>query len=404
MEDVQKLFLHTMGAAMMGEKVSLDTEPQQLCDLFEMAQLHHVLPLVYEAVHTSPAMVGLDPQKAAHYRMEVLRSVTLQSQKTAHFLALEQQLRERGIRTLVVKGLVCRQLYPLPDHRLSADEDILCHPGQVQLCKDTLMELGFAADRQDEKAYEITFRRADGLHLELHSTLFAPESDIFGNWNEPFASVFDRCVTVSVDGHTIHTLSPTDHLLYLLLHAFKHFLHSGFGIRQICDISLFANAYGKEIDWACVQKTCKKYRADAFSAAIFAIAAEYLHFSPLDGIYNQGESIDPQPLLEDILNAGIYGTTDTRRLHSSNLTLNAVRADKQGKKEKQPLLRTLFPPATTLENRYPYLKTKPFLLPAAWVSRLVRYAKESGDADTAAQALHIGNRRIELLRHYHIID
>lgn len=404
MEDVQKIFLQAVQAAVAGEKIALEAEPQQLCDLFEMAQLHHILPLVYEAVHASPAMADLEPHLASHYRMEVLRSVTLQSQKTAHFLALEQQLRERGIRTLVVKGLVCRQLYPLPDHRLSADEDILCHPDQIELCKQVLGELGLTSDNSDHNAYEITFRRADGLHLELHSSLFAPESDIFGDWNDPFCQAFDHSLTLDVDGHTIETLSPTDHMLYLLLHAFKHFLHSGFGIRQICDISMFANAYGEQIDWAYIEEISKKFRADRIFAAIFTIAAQYLHFSPVDVFYNVGDPIDPQPLLEDILSAGIYGTTDARRVHSSNLTLNAVRADKKGQKEKQPLLKTLFPPAKSLKNRYPYLKNKPFLLPAAWVARLVHYAKESGNADTAAQTLHIGNRRIDLLRHYHIID
>ncbi len=404
MGPVQTLFLQTVAGALAGEQLILppETEPQLLCDLFEMAQAHHVLPLVYETVHASPSMSRLDPQKAAHYRMEVLRSVSLQSQKTAHFLTLDQQLRDRGIQTLVVKGIVCRQLYPLPDHRLSADEDILCRADQRELCRNTLAELGLVSDQGDPDAYEVTYRREDGVHLELHSSLFPPESHIFGDWNQPFAQVFDRCITVTIDGHTVETLNPTDHLLYLLLHAFKHFLHSGFGIRQVCDISLFANSYGSQIDWAYILETCKKYRADEFAAAIFAIAQQYLHFSPDAACYHNHGSVDPLPLLEDILGAGIYGSSDRSRIHSSNLTLNAVSADKSGKK-KNPI-KTLFPGAKSLENRYPYLKTKPFLLPVAWTSRLVHYAKESGNADTAADALHIGNRRIQLLRHYHIID
>ena len=37
-------------------------------------------------------------------------------------------------------------------------------------------------------------------------------------------------------------------ILYLLLHAFKHFLHSGFGIRQVSDIILFSEKYRDQIE------------------------------------------------------------------------------------------------------------------------------------------------------------
>ena len=39
---------------------------------------------------------------------------------------------------------------------------------------------------------------------------------------------------------TIRILAPTDHLLCLLCHAYKHFLYAGFGIRHVCDIGIFA--------------------------------------------------------------------------------------------------------------------------------------------------------------------
>lgn len=35
-------------------------------------------------------------------------------------------------------------------------------------------------------------------------------------------------------------MNASDHLFYLICHALKHFYHSGFGIRQVCDILLFA--------------------------------------------------------------------------------------------------------------------------------------------------------------------
>lgn len=69
----------------------------------------------------------------------------------------------------------------------------------------------------------------------------------------------------------------------MICHAFKHFLHSGFGIRQVCDIVLFANAYGREI------------------------GQKYLTFDPsLAGYPQEWQEIqvDEQLMLDDLLDAG----------------------------------------------------------------------------------------------------
>ena len=74
---------------------------------------------------------------------------------------------------------------------------------------------------------------------------------------------------------------------YLICHAFKHFLHSGFGIRQVCDIILFANAYGDAIDWERVLKQCREIQADLFAAALFGIGEKYLTFDPERAHYTE---------------------------------------------------------------------------------------------------------------------
>ena len=59
-----------------------------------------------------------------------------------------------------------------------------------------------------------------------------------------------------------------------------------------------------------------------------------------------------------------------------------------------------------MEGRFPYLRRAPVLLPVAWVSRLLGYAKEtiSEPDSAAAEIIRTGSQRIELLRQYHIID
>jgi hypothetical protein len=93
-------------------------------------------------------------------------------------------------------------------------------------------------------------------------------------------------------------------------------------------------------------------------------------------------------------------------MHSSNMTLNAVSAGKKGKHSDGNVIRTIFPSRHSLEGRFPYLRRMPFLLPVAWASRIIGYAKETmTEPDSgASEVLRIGSQRVELLRQYDIID
>ena len=116
--------------------------------------------------------------------------------------------------------------------------------------------------------------------------------------------------------------------------------------------------------------------------------------------------MDENPLLEDILGAGVYGGADMSRKHSSRMTLEAVAAQNRGETNANGLLKSLFPTAQELESRYPYLKSKPLLLPVAWTDRLVNYYRELAKtrANSPAESIRIGNERIDLLKKYGILE
>ena len=409
MDPVYALFLQAVKAALRSRQVdwSGDVTPDQLVRMLELARMHHVLPLVFEAVYTCPAARALEPGLYAKYRSICVHSVMTQTLKTEEFLELYAQWRRDGLRPLVVKGLVCRRLYPLPDSRFSGDEDVFSGEQQFKACQKTMIAAGLEPCGDGPDSYEIPFRREGSpLYIELHKTLFPQDSDIFGDCNRLFDRAFDRAVEISVEGVPVATLCPTDHMLYLILHAFKHFLHSGFGIRQVCDMILFANEYGPQVDWDYVRKKCRSIRADKFAEAILAIGEKHLTFSPERAACPWRLEADPEPMLADLLRGGIYGSADRNRLHSSNMTLNAVAADKKGRRSDGDLLKTVFPPAKSIENRFPYLRRAPFLLPVAWTARLFGFARESlaRRDSAAAQIIRTGSMRIELLRQYDIID
>lgn len=409
MNRIQIFLLDSLRASLQRQAVTNcpDFTPAEWDQLFALAQSHHVLPLVFEAVCRLPEL------KNSPVRRQVIGQVMLQTQKTAEFLKVLEALRSGGVTPLVVKGLICRSLYPLPDHRPSSDEDVLIPLEQSGCCHRILTELGLKTTVEGDRFetdYEIPYRQESGpLYIELHRHLFPPESEAYGDLNRFFEQAQVRSVTETIDGVSVPTLGYTDHLFFLICHAFKHFLHSGFGIRQVCDITLYANAYGSRIDWAQVLENCRRIRADQFAAALFQIGSNHLAFDPEKAAYPQlwrEIRVDEIPMLEDLLAGGIYGAADMSRKHSSSITLDAVTAQKQGRKKRSAVLTSLFPPVADLVGRHPYLKKYPWLLPIAWIGRLWNYFLETRRAsdNNAADALKIGSERVELMKQYGILE
>lgn len=415
MDLVKNLFLEALKSSLKNKSVKWDREdlqPKDWINLFQLAESHHVLPMIYEAVYNCPAAKKTESQLFAAYKKRTMQQVMLQTMKTSEFLCLYQYLKRSGVTPIVVKGIICRELYKNPDYRLSGDEDILISSDQFQLCYDAMMSYGMSLTNPEQEihtAYEVPFGRPGSpIYIELHKSLFPPDSEAYGDLNCFFEHVWNRKIELPIQGIHVSAMNHTDHLFYLICHSFKHFLHSGFGIRQVCDITLYANVYGQSVDWHQMLNNCRKINAEFFAAALFRIGQKYLTFDPGAACYPdewKAIKVDETELLEDLLNSGIYGDANMSRKHSSNITLNAVSAQKKGKGSGGLLVKTVFPPAKDLEGRYPCLKRHPYLLPIVWVNRILKYKKEISQVtdNDAASSIQIGTQRIELMKKYGII-
>lgn len=416
--DQNQSFLRALRAALRGRTVSWTgagpgkgpDSPETWGRLLRMASVHNVLPMVYEAVWPCPAFSAVPEPVRAQCKGEVIHMVARQVSSTARFLQLYRALCAGGVEPVVVKGLICRSLYPQPDHRPSSDEDLLVPPDRFAACHALLLQNGLRVmnpQTDPDTAFEVSYLDPrTGFYLEVHKSLFEPGSGAVGDFNACFEDCFSRAVWQTVEGVSVRTLAPQDHLLYLILHAFKHFIHSGFGIRQICDIILMAEANGPAIDWAELLRRCESLHAAVFAASVFKIGTEHLGFDRTAAGYPaawQTIPVDAGPMLRDILSGGVYGAADSDRQHSSTITLNAVEAARTG--GKSSVLQSVFPARSQLVGRYPVLKKWPVLLPAVWADRLFHYGKElaRGGGQGAAQSVSIGRQRVDLMRYYKII-
>lgn len=368
---------------------------------------HKMLPIAVDVMKHWKA--ELQWQDYAMYKRTAKIQVMQQAQRGIAFLEVYGKLKEAEITALVVKGCVCRTVWPKGELRISGDEDVYVRSKDFDKACEVLRACGLVCDDRADMTndFEVGWRKPNStLYIELHQKLFAPDSVATGDLQRFFDDAFDRAREYSVEHGSaqVWSMSPEDHLLYLFLHAYKHFIRSGFGIRQVCDIGLWTRRYADEIDFSALMRKLEEVHALSFASAVFAIAREDLGIDWRLPACWDDISVDRVPMRNDLLDGGVYGSATMSRQHSAPMTLEAVAASRENRK-KASLLQRIFPPQERLLRDYPELEDHPTKLPLIWTKRLIKYRKETKTVEnnTLSESLRIAREREDLLRIYHII-
>ena len=391
MNETQELFLRAASCAMKTAVAEAPAGPMDWKGLLQLAQEQKLTAVLFGALRDA-----LPEQERRLWRTVSLQDAALQTQRTETFLKAYQTLSNRGFQPLVVKGILCRETYPEPDARISSDEDLYVPNADYPQFHAALLELGFSGEEPDYRnAHEARYFLRD-LMIEGHWELFPQDNAALNALNSLQDGFWQRSRIQDVCGVPMRVLEPTDHMTFLLLHAFKHFINSGVGIRQICDVAQWSKAYG--VDWSRVREAMALARAEHFAGAVFDAGERYFGMT-----YPAGwPRADCTLLLEDALGGGVYGSSTMSRKHSGSITLAAVEDADRASRAKS-VMRTVFPNRGVMETSFPWVKHSAVLLPAAWTVRIVRYLRSRGVGNSASESLQIGAERLELMRAYKIL-
>ncbi len=387
--------------------------------LFDLAQAHKIDGLLLDAVCGLPE--GAQPPMEVLMPWQEGAMMTMMGQALAvdQLHALLAAFEAAGIRAVALKGIVLKALYPQPDLRTMSDADLLVAEDDFGAACAVMAGEGFAAV-EDEPGVRV-FQGADGLRVELHQRLFDKAAYGFlSRLDEKAMFPLDKAERAPVYGGEAWTFPPVEHALFMLCHMAKHMITTGFGLRQTADFVLFAEANDAEMDWAAFWATARTLGLDAFASAVLGVGEKYMSLeaarfdktgrheglplgtpSSARGRWAEGAIDDPDAanaLLNDLLDAGVFGSRTEERRRSAAVVYRAVDA-KDG--DAGRVRRALFPSATSLKAPYLYARKHPALLPVAWVHRFINYAVSlvTGKAkhrDTAA-SLSVADERLALL-------
>ena len=404
---VSEALLNCISAALDGRECALTLAPDDWTALLRLAGEQKLLPLVYAAVRGTPGFAAAPEAVRAAARRQTMREAAAQTVHTEAFLRLYQALRAEGLAPVVVKGIVCRALYPQPELRPSSDEDLYLTAAEMPHFHAVLLRAGFVLtepERDYRSAHEARYVHPDtGLVVEGHWALFPTEYAVYAALNVQLSDLMQRAQDWETGGVTLRVPDACDHLIFLLLHAFKHFISSGVGVRQLCDIALWMRRFGAQIDWQRVRAALRATHSEGFAAAVidagvhwFGLERAAAHIPP------DWETLESAALLADALSGGVYGSADSTRRHSCTITIHAADRVYRGGTGRASLCAALFPGREVMAGWYPYVARCPALLPAAWAQRIWRYLRTRGKHTGAQDSLRIGAQRVELLRQYRV--
>jgi len=162
-------------------------------------------------------------------------------------------LHQHGIRTYVLKGAVVAECYPRPEHRRSVDMDCFLLPEEgTEDVWDrgnlVLEEQGFEVRRDFYKNSTVVL---PGLTVENHRyfTPFRGNDRLKRLERLLQAMMAEDAGTDRFEGTWLYRPPVMVSALFLIEHAYSHFLHEGLTWRLVLDWQMFLRRHRDEIDW-----------------------------------------------------------------------------------------------------------------------------------------------------------
>lgn len=364
MEREYTYLLHLLGAYLRGEKPEA-AEGIDWQKLMQLAQIHNVMGVLGCMCMKYP--ICPDDRMKAALRSVCLNTMSLFARRNTLAQELVEELEKAGIDHILMKGYVLRDYYPVPELRTFNDIDLVIRPEDRQRSHELMLSRGYRTDIDWEPVF--TYFAEEELY-EFHTRILEIDVSDKADYRGYFLQMWDHARPVSGHGYRF---TPEFHFLFLLTHIAKHVHGSGAGARMYLDVAAFLLRHGGELDWPWIGAQLRFLKLDDFAAVVLAAVEEWFGVAcPVSFGSVERKVLDEFCIFT--MEAGVFGHHDR-----DGALAGLKNADQEGSAPRlRQLLRRAFPKAETIQNRYTYLQEKPWLLPAAWVHRLVNSRETLG--------------------------
>ena len=315
MKDSQEILLALVRNALWGTPCDFISRPQWN-ELLHLAGQQTVMGLVARAITELSDEFHPDAAQKLKLRSAVTKIYQSHSLLNRKIAQVKHMMDENMIRTVLFKGQGVALNYPDPMSRQCGDIDLYVGEKNFLAAMD-LLEPGVLHDVNEYNDLKHFSVDSDGVHVELHriaELLPGKKADReFQKWT--VAELMGPAVrTVKIDGCDVN-LPPVDFdALYIMNHAWHHFINGGIGLRQLCDWSLYLHKFHDQIDVAKLKFNLERFRLERAWQVMSGVCVRYLGL-PADEcpLYEGGYEREATKVLEFIFCEGNFGKYSSSR-------------------------------------------------------------------------------------------
>lgn len=358
---ILKSFIHD--APFLDEEMTTD----DWVDVLKLSSIHSDSGIVAYMIKQNPSSGNMPLKTKAHHIL--MQTIAVYANRAELMKKLIRQMNEAGIDHLLFKGFIVRELYSIPELRTFGDIDFLIRKKDRQKMHQFMLDNGYTVHDDWEPVYSYVKGQE---YYEVHSHVMEIDISDKADYRGYFEHIWEHAVCKG--GHS-YELDIEYHLLYLLTHLAKHINSSGAGIRMYVDIALYLKQYRDEIDWDHFRQELHTLAFEDYVNMVFTAIEQWFDVpSPIPL-----RPVDPS-VMEDYLNftmdGGVFGHVG--RSSGETWLKGDDRNDVENVSKAKTLLHRLFPAAEKIETRYTYLQGHHWLLPIAWIHRLVKTRDKLG--------------------------
>ena len=252
--DINKLFLQLIRAGIGQSEPNLDglAQPIDWLALQDLAEKQGLSAIVLDGVEKLPLEKRPQKKDLLQWIGEVLQSESVYAGQWKSACEMALLFENNHIRTYILKGFVVSECYPKPEHRVSVDLDsfLVPHKGDFdawELGNQLMEQAGFEVDRSFYKNSTITL---PGLTVENHQFMTAVRGSKRLKNLERFLQswIYGDTEPQKFKGTCMYRPPVMVSALFLIEHAYAHFLHEGLTWRMVLDWMMFSKKHQKEID------------------------------------------------------------------------------------------------------------------------------------------------------------
>lgn len=289
-------------------------------DCRTLAEKHSLVSSFYESLCLLE--IPLAPEEQKYYRQRV----TGNALGVYHMLSFTRKilsiLEREHITYFLLKGATLLECYPTFECRSFGDVDILVpNKKEFDSLKNLLLTQGFFTENSfAEHHLEMYYPAQEKtLLLEIHHKVIARQAN--PEFNRQIKEIFHHLPSqtgIFLPASLSYQMFPvTENALYLLLHMLQHFLGSGFGIRLLCDWTVYLEKHGAEIQKQQFLSYLEQLGITKFCHAMTALCHDYLGLDTKNFPFLTDDSMDKSyldSLMEDIIEGGTFGKSNRNRM------------------------------------------------------------------------------------------